>query len=48
MTSNYLIKEIEEKEINPIILKQIKSLKNTLDSHNLNVGDIMKHLKGDE
>ena len=40
--------EIEEKEINPIILKQIKSLKNTLDSHNLNVGDIMKHLKGDE
>ena len=40
--------EIEEKELNPIIVKQLKSLKNTLDSHNLSVNDIMKHLKGDE
>lgn len=35
----------EEKEINPIILKQIKSLKNSLDSHNLSLKDILKHLK---
>ncbi len=39
--------EIEEKEINPIILKQVKSLKNTLKSHNLSVKDIMSHLKKD-
>lgn len=40
--------EIEEKEINPIILKQLKSLKNSLQSHNLSVNDIMKHLKDNE
>ena len=40
--------EIEEKELNPIIVKQLKSLKNTLDSHNLSVNDIMKHLKDNE
>ncbi len=39
--------ELEEKEINPIILKQVKSLKNTLKSHNLSVKDIMSHLKKD-
>lgn len=37
----------EEKEINPIILKQIKSLKNTMNSHNLSVDDIVKHLNSD-
>jgi hypothetical protein len=41
-------KELEEKEVNPIILKQLKSLKNSLQSHNLSVNDIMKHLKDNE
>jgi hypothetical protein len=35
-------------EIDPIIKKQIKSLKNTLKSHNVKVSDIMKHLEKDE
>jgi hypothetical protein len=38
----------EEKEINPIVLKQLKSLKNSLNSHNLSVDDILKHLKDNE
>jgi hypothetical protein len=45
--SNDLIKkeeESEEKEINPIILKQINALKNSMNSHKLSVKDIMKHL----
>ena len=37
----------EEKEISPIVLKQIKSLKNTINSHNLSVDDIVKHLNSD-
>ena len=37
--------EIEEKEINPIVLKQLKSLKNTMDSNGLTSDDILKHLK---
>lgn len=40
--------EIEEKEINPIILKQIKSLKNTLKSNNVSLDDVIKHLKDNE
>jgi hypothetical protein len=40
--------QTEEKEINPIILKQLKSLKNTMNSHKLSVNDIMKHLKDNE
>jgi tRNA U34 5-carboxymethylaminomethyl modifying enzyme MnmG/GidA len=40
--------QIEEKEINPIVAKQLKSLKNSLKSHKLSVSDIMKHLKDDE
>jgi hypothetical protein len=40
--------EEEEKEINPIILKQIRSLKNTLNNNNLSVRDILKHLKDNE
>jgi hypothetical protein len=40
--------QMEEKEINPIVAKQLKSLKNSLKSHNLSVSDIMKHLKDDE
>lgn len=35
----------EEKEISPIILKQINSLKNSMDSHKLSINDIVKHLK---
>jgi hypothetical protein len=38
----------EEREINPIILKQIKSLKNTLHSNNLRVVDVLKHFKDNE
>lgn len=40
--------QVEEKEINPIVAKQLKSLKNSLKSHNLSINDIMKHLKDDE
>jgi len=40
--------QIDEKEINPIIIKQIKSLKNTMSSHNLTLNDIIKHLKDNE
>ena len=36
------------KEINPIVKKQIKSLKNTMNSHNLSIDDIIKHLKDNE
>lgn len=39
---------MEEKEINPIVLKQLNSLKNTLKKNNLNVNDVLKHLKNDE
>lgn len=38
----------EEMEINPIVLKQLNSLKNTLKKNNLNVDDVLKHLKNDE
>lgn len=41
-------KETEMKEISPIIKKQIKSLKNSMDSHNLTINDIMNHLKDNE
>lgn len=40
--------DLEEKEVNPIILKQLKSLKNTLKSNNISINDVMKHLKDDE
>ncbi len=38
----------DDDEINPIILKQIKSLKNTLSSNNLTIDDVMKHLKKED
>ena len=41
-------KEAEMKEISPIVKKQIKSLKNSMDSHNLTIDDIMNHLKDNE
>jgi hypothetical protein len=37
--------QMEEKEINPIVLKQLKSLKNSMNSHGLTPEDILKHLK---
>jgi hypothetical protein len=37
--------QTEEKEINPIVLKQLKSLKNSMNSHGLTPEDILKHLK---
>jgi hypothetical protein len=40
--------EGEEKEVNPIIKKQIKSLKNSMDSNNLSINDIIKLLKNNE
>lgn len=44
-----LAKENDELvEIDPIIKKQVKALKNTLKSHNLKLSDIMKHLEKDE
>jgi hypothetical protein len=39
---------VSNKEINPILLKQIKSLKNSLKSNDLSVDDIIKYLKNDE
>jgi hypothetical protein len=40
--------QTEEKEINPIVLKQLKSLKNSMDSHKLSVNDILKYIKDNE
>lgn len=38
----------EIKEINPIVKRQIKSLKQTMDSNNLTIDDIVKYLKDNE
>jgi len=47
--NDIVTKNDEIKEVNPIIKKQIKSLKNSMNSHNLTIDDIIKHLKsGDE
>ena len=40
--------EVEPKEIHPIIKRQLNSLKNSMDSHNLTIDDIMNHLKDNE
>ena len=40
--------QTEEKEINPIVLKQLKSLKNSMNSHKLSVNDILKYIKDNE
>lgn len=50
-TSNDIVSKeetMEEKEINPIVLKQLNSLKNTLEKNNLKIDDVLKHLKNDE
>lgn len=39
--------ETEPKEVNPIIKRQIFSLKNTMKSHGLTIDDIKKHLEQD-
>jgi len=48
--SNDLVKknEIEEKEINPVIGRQLSSLKQTLKDNDLSVDDILKYLKDNE
>ena len=48
--SNDIIKKKSEevKEINPIIKKQLNSLKTSLKNNNLSIEDVMKHLKDDE
>lgn len=49
MNNDIVSKETtEEKEINPIVLKQLNSLKTTLKKNNLSVNDVLKHLKNDE
>lgn len=46
---NDLVSKGEEvKEINPILKKQIKSLKNNLDTNNLSIEDIIKYFKENE
>jgi hypothetical protein len=50
-TSNDIVSKeetMEEKDINPIVLKQLNSLKNTLEKNNLKIDDVLKHLKNDE
>lgn len=47
--NDILTKENDELvEVDPIVKKQIKSLKNTLKSRNIKLSDIMKHLEKDE
>lgn len=41
-------KNEEVKEVSSLIKRQIKSLKNSLDSHNLSIDDILKHFKENE
>lgn len=43
-TDNDIVSK-EIKEINPIIKKQIKSLKQSIDSNNLTIDDVIKYLK---
>ena len=38
-------KEIEENELNPIIKKQLNSLKQTISDNNINIDDILNYLK---
>lgn len=43
-----LIKSDQQEELNPIIKKQIKSLKDTLKNNNLSINDVLDQLKDDE
>jgi hypothetical protein len=38
----------EEKELNPIIRRQIKSLKDSMNSHGISTDDVLEYLKDDE
>lgn len=40
--------ENEKKEINPIVLKQLKSIKQTLKSNNISINDIIEYLEDNE
>ncbi len=46
--SDFVTKNGEITEVDPIIKKQIKSLKNSLKSHNLTINDVISHLKDNE
>ena len=46
--SDILNKETDLSEINPIILKQIKSLKNSIESNQISMNDLIKLLKNNE
>ena len=39
--------EVAPKEVNPIVKRQIFSLKNTMKSHGLSIDDIKSHLEQD-
>lgn len=45
---NELVSSDVEEEVNPIVKKQIKSLKNSMDSHNLSIDTVVKYLKDNE
>ena len=48
--SNDLVRkgEIEEKEINPVLTRQLSSLKQTLKDNDLSVDDVLKYLRDNE
>lgn len=46
--NEFVSKGEEIKEISPIIQKQIKSLKNSLDSNNLTIDDVIKYIENNE
>jgi hypothetical protein len=46
--SDILNKETDLSEINPIILKQIRSLKNSIDSNQISMNDLIKLLRNNE
>jgi hypothetical protein len=45
---NDLVNSEVEEDVNPIVKKQIKSLKNSMDSHNLSIDTVLKYLKDNE
>lgn len=45
---NDVLSKKEEKELDSIVIKQVKALKNTLESHGLTWNDILKYLKNNE
>jgi len=45
---NDLVSIDVEEEVNPIVKKQLKSLKNSMDSHNLSIDTVLKYLKDNE